>query len=126
MKIRTVFGCLFFLLSIAFCAVQLLALPASESLDTTRTALQFVSALVCLGLAAFAAESSQKTTMVLISVIALSVCLVALASCGLLAMQQGSEMTTAKYVVFLAYGLLYGVFGLAFSLVASKAKKTEA
>ena len=126
MKIRTVFGCLFFLLSIAFCAVQLLSLPASESLDTTRTALQFLSALVCLGLASFAAESSQRTTMVLISVIALSVCFVALASCGILAMKEGSEMTTTKYVIFLAYGLLYGVFGLAFSLVAAKAKKGEA
>jgi hypothetical protein len=126
MKIRTVFGCLFFLLSIAFCAVQLVSLPSAESLDGTRTILEFISALVCLGLASFAAESSQRATTVLISVVALSVCFIALATCGILAMKQGSEMTTAKYVIFFAYAVLYGFFGLAFSIVASKAKKGDA
>ena len=126
MNIRIIFGYLFFLLSIIFCAFQLITLPASEHMDGIPLLLQFASALVCLLLASLAAQSGQKTATVTISVIALSVCFLAILSGGILAMRGTGEMTPIKYLIFLAYGGVYGFFGLAFSVLAGKAAKEEA
>ena len=125
MNIRIVFGCLFFLLSVVFCAFQLLTLPAAENLEGTRLALQFCSAFVCLVLASLAAQCGHKTAMLVISLISFTVCFLAVLSSGILAMKGTGAMTPIKYVIFLAYGGLYGIFGLAFSLVAGKSAKTE-
>jgi hypothetical protein len=125
MNIRIVFGYLFFLLSVIFCAIQLVALPAAENLEGARLALQFCSVFVCLVLASLAAQSGHKTAMVVISLIAFSVCFLALLSSGILALKGTGGMAPIKYFIFLAYGGLYGIFGLAFSLVAGKSAKTE-
>jgi hypothetical protein len=126
MNIRIAFGCLFFLLSVVFCAFQLITLPASENLEGTRLLLQFCSVFVCLLLASLAAQCGHKTTMAVISLIAFSVCFLALLSSGILAMKASGEMAPIKYVIFLAYGGLYGIFGLAFSVVAGRSAKGEA
>lgn len=126
MNIRIVFGYLFFLLSIIFCAFQLINLPASKHMDGIPLLLQFSSALVCLLLASLAAQSGNKTATITVSVIALSVCFLAILSGGILAMRGAGEMTPIKYVIFLAYGGLYGLFGLAFSVFAGKTPNIEA
>ena len=126
MNIRIIFGYLFFLLSIIFCAFQLITLPGSEHMDGIPLLLQFASALVCLLLASLAAQSGHKTATTTISVIALSVCFLAILSGGILAMRGTGEMTPIKYLIFLSYGGLYGFFGLAFSVLAGKAAKEEA
>ena len=43
-----------------------------------------------------------------------------------MAMRGTSEMAPIKYVIFLAYGGLYGFFGVAFSLLAGKSANNEA
>jgi hypothetical protein len=126
MNIRIVFGYLFFLLSVIFCAFQLITLPAAENLEGVRLALQFCSVFVCLVLASLAAQSSHRAAMLVISLIAFSVCFLALLSSGILAMKGTSGMVPLKYVIFLVYAGLYGIFGLVFSLVAGKSPKTEA
>jgi hypothetical protein len=125
MTVRIVFGCLFFLLSVVFCACQLITLPASENPEGTRLLLQFCSVFVCLALASLAAQCGHKTAMVTISLIAFSVCFLALLGGGILAMKGASGMASIKYVIFLAYGGLYGIFGLAFSLMGGKSAKNE-
>jgi hypothetical protein len=125
MNVRIVFGYLFFLLSVIFCAFQLITFPAAEPLEGTRLILQFCSAFVCLMLASLAAQSSHKTPALVISVIALGVCFLALLSAGILAMKGSTEMTPVKYVIFIAYAGLYGLFGLAFSFLASKSARAE-
>lgn len=125
MNIRIVFGYLFFLLSVVFCAIQLITLPAAENLEGARLALQFCSVFVCLVLASLAAQSGHKTAMIAISLVAFTVSFLALLTSGILAMKGTEAMTPVKYVIFLAYGGLYGIFGLAFSLVAGKSAKTE-
>ena len=125
MNIRIVFGYLFFLLSVVFCAFQLITLPAAENLESSRLALQFCSVFVCLVLASLAAQSGHKTAMMAISLVAFTVSFLALLSSGILAMKGTGAMTPIKYAIFLAYGGLYGIFGLAFSLVAGKSVKTE-
>jgi ABC-type Fe3+-siderophore transport system permease subunit len=120
MNIRIVFGYLFFLASLFFCVFQLITLPTAGPLEGVPLLLQFISALVCLLIASMAAQSGHKAAMLTISVIAFSVCFLALLSGGILAMKRTSEMTSIKYVIFLAYGGLYGCFGLAFSLLAGK------
>jgi hypothetical protein len=126
MTVRIAFGYLFFLLSVVFCAFQLITLPASENLEGTRLGLQFCSVLVCLLLASLAAQCGHKAALVVVSVIAFSVCFIALLSSGILAMKATGEMAPIKYVIFLAYGGLYGIFGLAFSLLAGKSTNNEA
>jgi|ERR1039457_390293 hypothetical protein len=126
MNIRIVFGYLFFLLSIIFCAFQLVTLTASEHLEAVPLILQFFSASVCLLLASLAAQSGNKTATIAISVIAFSVCFLALLIGGIMAMRGTSEMAPIKYVIFLAYGGLYGFFGVAFSLLAGKSANNEA
>ena len=126
MNIRIIFGYLFFLLSIIFCAFQLITLPALERLDGIPLLLQFASAMVCLLLASLAAQSGRKTATITISVIAFSVCFLAILSGGILAMRGTGEMTPMKYILFLAYGGLYGLFGLAFSVLAGKTAINEA
>jgi hypothetical protein len=126
MSIRILFGYLFFLLSVVFCAFQLISLPAAENLEGTRLILPFCSVFICLLLACLAAQSGHKTGMVVISLIAFSVCFLALLSSGILAMKGTGGMVPIKYVIFLAYGGLYGLFGLAFSLVAGRSAKIEA
>jgi hypothetical protein len=126
MNIRIVFGFLFFLLSIIFCAVQLITLPASEHLEAVPLILQFFSASVCLLLASLAAQSGHNAGTTAVSVIAFSVCFLALLIGGVMAMRNTAEMAPIKYVIFLAYGGLYGFFGLAFSLLSGKSAKSEA
>lgn len=126
MKIRIIFGFLFFLLSIIFCAVQLITLPASEHLEPVPLILQFCSASVCLLLASLAGQSGQKTASTAISVVAFSVCFLALLIGGIMAMKGTGGMAPIKYVIFLAYGGLYGCFGLAFSLLTGKSGDSEA
>ena len=120
MKIRAIFGYLFFLLSVIFCAIQLITLPASERLEATPLLLQFSSAVVCLLLGSMAVQSGHRTATVTISVIAFSVCFLALLAAGVLAMKESGEMAPIKYVLFLAYAGLFALFGLAFSFVAGK------
>jgi hypothetical protein len=120
MNTRILFGNLFFLLSLFFCAYQLVTLPTAEHLGGVSSLLQFCSTAVCLLLASLAAQSGHKTAMTGISVIAFSVCFLALLIGGILAMKGTSEMTPVKYVIFLAYGGIYGCFGLVFSLIAGK------
>ena len=126
MKIRIIFGYLFFLLSIVFCALQLATLPASEHLEAVPLILQFFSASVCLLLASLAAQSGNKTATVAISAISFSVCFIALLIGGIMAMKGTGGAAPIKYVIFLAYGGLYGFFGLAFSLLAGKSENSEA
>lgn len=125
MNIRIIFGYLFLLLSIIFCVFQLITLLASEHVAGISLVLQFCSALACLLLASLAIQRSRRTAMVVISVLAFSVCFLALLSSGILAMKGTGEMAAVKYVVFLAYGGLYG-FGLACSLLAGKSATNEA
>jgi hypothetical protein len=125
MNIRIVFGYLFFLLSIIFCAVQLITLLAAEHLEAVPLILQFFSASVCLLLASLAAQSGHKTAKTVISVVAFSVCFLALLIGGIMAMRGTSEMAPIKYVIFLVYGGLYGFFGIAFSLLAGRSVNNE-
>lgn len=125
MNIRIVFGYLFFLLSIIFGAVQLINLLAAEHLEAVPMILQFFSASVCLLLASLAAQSGHKAATTMISVIAFSVCFIALLAGGIMAMRGASEAAPIKYIIFLVYGGLYGFFGLAFSLLAGKSANTE-
>ena len=125
MKIRIVFGYLFFLLSVIFCAIQLITLSASASLEPTPLLLQFASAVVCLVLGSLAAQSGHRTATITVSVISFSVCFLALLAAGLLAIKGAGEVTPLKYVVFLAYAGFYALFGLAFSFVVGKSEGTE-
>jgi hypothetical protein len=126
MNILGIFGYLFFVLSIIFGGFQLLTLPTSEHLEAVPLILQFVSASACLLLASLAAQSGHKNAKIAISAIAFSVCFLALLTGGIMAMKGGGEMAPIKYVIFLAYGVLYGFFGLAFSLLAGKPANNEA
>ena len=126
MNIRTIFGSLFFLLSIIFSVFQIITLLTSERLEGAQLILQFCSALACLLLASLAVQRNQRTATVVISVIAFGVCFLALLSGGILAMKGTGEIASVKYVIFLAYGGLYGIFGLACSLLAGKATTNEA
>jgi hypothetical protein len=126
MSIRILFGYLFFLLSVALCAMQLVTLPAAENLETGRMILQFCSAFVCLALASLAAQSGHKAAMTVVALVAFSVCFLALLGSGILAMKGGGAMTLVKYIIFLLYAGLYGVFGLAFSLVGGKSAGPDA
>jgi hypothetical protein len=126
MNIRIVFGYLFLLLSIIFCVVQLIILQVSEQVAGMSLVLQFCSTLACLLLASLAIQRSHRTAMVVISVLAFGVCFLALLSGGILAIRGTVELATVKYVIFLAYGGLYGIFGLACSLLAGKATTNEA
>jgi uncharacterized protein involved in response to NO len=125
MNIRIIFGYLFFLLSILFCAVQLVTLLAAEHLEAVPLILQFSSASACLLLASLAAQSGHKAATTMISVVAFSVCFVALLAGGIMAMKGTSETAPLKYVIFLVYGGLYGFFGVAFSLLAGKSANNE-
>ena len=125
MNIRIVFGYLFFVLSIIFGGVQLLTLLAAEHLEAVPLILQFFFASVCLLLASLAAQSGYKTATTVISVVAFSVCFIALLAGGIMAMRGSSETAPIKYVIFLVYGGLYGFFGLAFSLLAGKSANDE-
>jgi len=125
MKIRTIFGCLFFLLSVAFCAFQLITLITSERMSATPLLLQFSTALVCLLLGSLAVQSGSKAATLVVSVVAFSVCFLALVCAGFLTMKSGGEVAPIKYVVFLAYAGLYGLFGLAFSFLMGKSEKSE-
>jgi hypothetical protein len=125
MTVRIAFGYLFFLLSVVFCAFQLITLPAAEHLEGPRLVLQFCSVVVCLLLGSLAGQCGHKAAMVAVSVIAFSVCFLALLSSGILAMKGTGETAPIKYAIFLGYGGLYGGFGLAFSLLAGKSKNNE-
>jgi hypothetical protein len=120
MKIRVVFGYLFFLLSVVLCAAQLFALSSAEHIEAVPLILQACSTTACLLFALPAGQSGHKTAMAVISVIAFGICFLALLVGGLMAMKASSETATIKFVVFLVYGGLYGFFGLIFSLIAGK------
>ena len=62
MNIRIIFGCLFLLLSICFCAFQLVTLLTAEHVAATPLVLQFCSALACLLLASLAGGMVEKST----------------------------------------------------------------
>jgi hypothetical protein len=125
MNIRILFGYLFFLLSVIFCAVQLITLPGADEVEWARLALQFCSVFVCLVLALPAAQSGHRTAMIVISLVSFTVSFLAVLSGGILAIKGTGAMTPVKYLVFLVDGGLYGFFGSIFSLVASKAAKAE-
>lgn len=126
MNIRILFGYLFFLLSVIFCVLQLYVVLTSEHVAGMSLVLQFCSALACLLLASLAIQRGHRAAMMLISALAFSVCFLALLSSGILAMRGTGETAAIKYIVFLAYGGLYGIFGLACSLLAGKSATTEA
>lgn len=123
MNIRVIFGYLFFLLSIVFGAIQLITLPGAEHLDAVSLILQFFSAAVCLLLASLAAQSGNKAGNTAVAALAFSVSFVALLIGGIMAIKNSSHMAPIKYVIVLVYGGLYGIFGLAFSLLAGKGPK---
>ena len=125
MKIRIVFGYLFFSLSVVFCAVQLITVSAAERLQPGPLLLQFSSALVCLILGSLAAQSERKAPTAVITVIAFSICFLALVLAGVLAIRGAGEMAPLKFIIFLAYAGLYGLFGLAFSLLAAERTKRD-
>ncbi len=125
MKIRVIFGYLFFLLSIIFGGVQLITLSMSDHLEAVPLILQFFSSSVCLLLASLAAQSGHKIATTAVSAIAFSVCFIALLIGGIMAIYGASGMAPIKYVIFLAYGGLFGFFGLAFSLLAGKVVNNE-
>jgi hypothetical protein len=125
MNIRVIFGYLFFLLSIIFGGVQLITLSMSDHLEPVPLILQFFSSSVCLLLASLAAQSGHKVAATAVSVIAFSVCFISLLIGGIMAMNGAGGTAPIKYVIFLAYGGLFGFFGLAFSLLAGKAAKNE-
>ena len=126
MNIRIAFSYLFFLLSVVFCAVQLVTLFPAQEPEWARQALEFCSALVCLVLASLAVRSGHRNALIIISLIAFTVCFLAVLGSGILAMKGTAVGTPIKYIIFLAYAGLYGFFGSAFSLVATKCAKTEA
>ena len=125
MKIRIVFGYLFFLLSISFCGIQLGTLPTAGAQNVAPMVLQFSTALVCLLLASLAAQSRYRTGTIAISVVAFSVSFLALLSAGILAIHGTSEMTTLKYILLLTYAGLYGAFGFAFSFLTGSSRLSE-
>jgi len=125
MNIRIIFGYLFLLLSIIFCVFQLINLLAAEHVAGMSLALQFCSAFVCLLLASLAMQRSHRTAMIVLSMLAFSVCFLALLSSGIMAMRGTGELMAVKYVIFLAYAGLYGIFGLACSLLAGKSATNE-
>jgi len=125
MNIRIIFGYLFLLLSIIFCVFQLITLVGSEQVAGMSLVLQFCSALACLLLASLAIQRSHRTAMVVISMLAFSVCFLALLSGGIMAMRGTGELMAIKYLIFLAYAGLYGIFGLACSLLAGKSATNE-
>ena len=125
MNIRVIFGYLFFLLSIFFGGFQILSLPRADHLDAVPLILQFFSAAVCLLLASLAAQSGNKIGNTAIAAVAFSVCFVALLIGGIMAIRSTSGIAPIKYVIVLVYGGLYGIFGLAFSLLSGKSAKCE-
>ncbi len=125
MKIRTVFGYLFFTLSIIFCAFQLVTLSAAEHLQPRPLLLQFSSALLSLILGSLAAQSDRKTATGAISVIAFSVCFLALLGGGVVGIWGTGETAPFKFLIFLAYAGFYGLFGLAFSFLGAKRATSE-
>jgi hypothetical protein len=126
MKIRVLFGHLFFFLSIIFCAFQLITLWTARRLEPSPMLLQFSSAVVCLVLGSLAAQSDRRPATIAISVAAFSVCFLALLCGGLLAMWGAGEMAPLKFIIFLAYAGFYGLFGLAFSFLAGKSTTDKA
>jgi len=125
MRIRLLFGYLFFLMSIVFCAIQLGTLPNSGPLPGGPLLLQFSTSMVCLLLASLAAQSGSRTGNIAISVIAFSVCFLALLSGGILAFQGSSDLAALKYIILLAYAGFYGAFGLAFSFLTGPRPSRE-
>jgi hypothetical protein len=112
-------------LSIVFGGVQLLTLPGADHLDAVPLILQFFSAAVCLLLASLAAQPGNRAGNTAVAAIAFSVCFVALLIGGIMAMKNSSNMAPIKYVIVLVYGGLYGIFGLAFSLLAEKREEKK-
>jgi len=125
MSIRIMFGYLFLLLSIAFCVFQLITLVSAEQVAGLSLVMQFCSVLVCLLLGSLAIQRSHRTAMVVISMLAFSVCFLALLCGGVMAMKGTGELVAVKFVIYLAYGGLYGLFGLACSLLAGKPTSSE-
>jgi len=125
MSTRIIFGYLFLLLSIIFCVFQLVTLFSAEQVAGLSLALQFCSALACLLLASLAIQRSHRTAMIVISMLAFSVCFLALLCGGIMAMKGTGDLVAIKFVIYLAYGGLYGLFGLACSLLAGKPASSE-
>jgi len=120
MSIRVIFGYLFLLLSIIFCVLQLISLLVADQVAGLSLVLQFCSTLVCLLLASLAMQRSHRIAMMVIALLAFSVCFLALLSSGILALRGTGNLLAVKYAVFIAYAGLYGLFGLAGSLLAAK------
>lgn len=125
MKILTAFGLLFFLLSIIFCAFQLITLSTTDHLRPGPLLLQFSISLVCLALGSLAAQTGQKSIPGAVSVVAFSMCFVALLAGGILALRGTGETAPLRFIIFLAYGGFYALFGLGFSFLAAKPAPTS-
>jgi len=125
MSIRIMFGYLFLLLSIAFCVFQLITLVVAEQVAGMSLVLQFCSVLVCLLLGSLAIQRRRRTAMVVMSILAFSVCFLALLCGGIMAMKGTGDLLAIKFIIYLAYGGLYGMFGLACSLLAGKPTSSE-
>jgi len=125
MKIRVVFGYLFFLLSIVFCAIQLFTLPTSGPMEVSPMVLQFSTSVVCLMLASLAAQSKFRMGTVAICVVAFSVAFLALLTGGILAIHGTSDMTPLRYIILLTYAGFYGAFGLAFSFLTGAPQSSQ-
>src|SRR5262245_60839756 len=122
MKMRKVFGFLFFLLSAVFCAMQLVSLFGPDSLTGSRivTGFSLTTATLLLGLLVI--RGARRILLVAMSGISFVVCLASLAGAGVLAMKS-DETVLAVYVVCLAYAGLYALFGIALSFLASEISK---
>jgi hypothetical protein len=126
MNVRVVFGYVFFLLSVVFCAFQLVTLPRAEQPAVVPVGLQFTSVLACLLLASLAAQRGHRVANLAVAVVAFSVCALALLVAGTLAMGETDKAVPIKYAVLLAHAGLYGFCGLVFSLLAGKPADGEA
>src|SRR5579883_158020 len=115
MKIRVVFGCLFFMLGVLFSAIQMTQLSFGGHLEGLLVFLQFIIAAACLALGSLAIEGSHRPTNAVLSVAAFAGCCLFLLAAGLTALQRAGEATFIKCLLFLTYAGLYGVLGFAFS-----------
>ncbi|MEW6159608.1 MAG: hypothetical protein AB1813_19440 [Verrucomicrobiota bacterium] len=125
MNIRVLFGYLFFGLSLLFAGYQFAYFAAVEQTDELRMLLLFVVTLLCLtgGFMSFETHRPSATSALAgIAFLAAALGVVAIAA---FVMMGAANLSLAKYAVLFAYACFYGLFGLAYSLLARRNTPTE-
>jgi uncharacterized YccA/Bax inhibitor family protein len=117
MKIRFLFGYLCFLISVALCAIQFVALPKAEALPVQRAIILCIVTVIFLVLGFLSFESPRDRHLTLITALAFLVSFAALVCVAAFALIGPPQMSAAKYGLLLFYALLYGCFGGALSLL---------